>query len=68
MLFPEKELNAEQTEVAKAHIKSIVDKIGQRQFDRIYNQLENAIEDYNYAKVQKMTTINSNLESTESQK
>lgn len=68
MLFPEKELNAEQTEVAKAHIKSIIDKIGQRQFDRIYNQLENVIEDYNYAKVQKMTTINSNLQATESQK
>ena len=65
MLFPEKELNAEQTEVAKAHIKSIIDKIGQRQFDRIYNQLENAIEDYNYALVQELTRIDSTPDLTE---
>ena len=65
LLFPEKELNAEQTEVAKVHIKSIIDKIGQRQFDRIYNQLENAIEDYNYALVQELTRIDSTPDLTE---
>lgn len=66
LLFPEGELTEGQQKAADEHRKSIVSKIGQREFDRIQSQLENILEDYNYSKIQEIRRIDATPDITES--
>ena len=43
----------------KYYLMNHLEELDEEEFDRIYNQLENAIEDYNYALVQELTRIDS---------
>ena len=68
LLFAEKPLNEAQEMAAEAHIKSIIKSIGKRQYDRIISDLENAIEDFNYARVQEAEKINLDMSLNDQEK